>query len=164
VNESLLRRETAAFLDSEPARALGPKLREPARRLVEAWLACCFDGAGKAPNLLDGEDVRTLLAGALPAHLGRRDPLADLAPEILGAFLQHLEQHAFVPHAYEQRRALEEGLETFQSAVRSGELAGRASALPARPFSHRADKVGRNDPCPCGSGQKFKQCCMRLAQ
>lgn len=20
--------------------------------------------------------------------------------------------------------------------------------------------VGRNDPCPCGSGQKFKKCCM----
>lgn len=22
-------------------------------------------------------------------------------------------------------------------------------------------KVHRNDPCPCGSGKKFKQCCMR---
>ncbi|EBS3384237.1 YecA family protein, partial [Salmonella enterica subsp. enterica serovar Corvallis] len=21
-------------------------------------------------------------------------------------------------------------------------------------------KVGRNDPCPCGSGKKFKQCCL----
>ncbi|WP_350668813.1 SEC-C metal-binding domain-containing protein, partial [Pseudoalteromonas sp. 69-MNA-CIBAN-0232] len=23
-------------------------------------------------------------------------------------------------------------------------------------------KVGRNDPCPCGSGQKFKHCCGKL--
>ena len=23
-----------------------------------------------------------------------------------------------------------------------------------------ADKVGRNDPCPCGSGKKYKKCCM----
>jgi len=22
-----------------------------------------------------------------------------------------------------------------------------------------ANKVGRNDPCPCGSGKKFKKCC-----
>lgn len=22
------------------------------------------------------------------------------------------------------------------------------------------DKVGRNEPCPCGSGKKFKQCCL----
>jgi len=25
----------------------------------------------------------------------------------------------------------------------------------------RGDKVGRNDPCPCGSGKKYKKCCMR---
>ena len=24
-----------------------------------------------------------------------------------------------------------------------------------------AAKVGRNDPCPCGSGKKYKQCCGR---
>ena len=23
----------------------------------------------------------------------------------------------------------------------------------------RTKKVGRNDPCPCGSGKKYKQCC-----
>jgi preprotein translocase subunit SecA len=22
--------------------------------------------------------------------------------------------------------------------------------------------VGRNDPCPCGSGKKYKNCCMKL--
>jgi len=26
-----------------------------------------------------------------------------------------------------------------------------------------SQKVGRNDPCPCGSGKKFKQCHGRLA-
>lgn len=23
------------------------------------------------------------------------------------------------------------------------------------------EKAGRNDPCPCGSGKKYKQCCMK---
>lgn len=27
------------------------------------------------------------------------------------------------------------------------------------PASRRPAKVGRNDPCPCGSGKKFKKCC-----
>lgn len=27
------------------------------------------------------------------------------------------------------------------------------------PFVRDAPKVGRNDPCPCGSGKKFKKCC-----
>ena len=28
---------------------------------------------------------------------------------------------------------------------------------------HVGDKVGRNDPCPCGSGKKYKKCCGRTA-
>lgn len=29
------------------------------------------------------------------------------------------------------------------------------------PIRYRQERVGRNDPCPCGSGKKFKSCCMR---
>jgi len=29
-------------------------------------------------------------------------------------------------------------------------------------FRRAAPKVGRNDPCPCGSGKKFKHCCSRM--
>jgi uncharacterized protein len=28
-------------------------------------------------------------------------------------------------------------------------------------FHRVTPKIGRNDPCPCGSGKKFKQCCGR---
>ena len=35
------------------------------------------------------------------------------------------------------------------------EMAGPAPFAPA-PVA----KVGRNDPCPCGSGKKFKKCCL----
>ncbi|MBI4808508.1 MAG: preprotein translocase subunit SecA [Nitrosomonadales bacterium] len=31
-----------------------------------------------------------------------------------------------------------------------------------KPFVRSAEKVGRNDPCPCGSGKKYKQCHGRL--
>src|SRR6266478_8485741 len=27
-------------------------------------------------------------------------------------------------------------------------------------MARRAGKIGRNDPCPCGSGLKFKKCCL----
>ncbi len=30
-----------------------------------------------------------------------------------------------------------------------------AMAMP-----HRVVKIGRNDPCPCGSGKKYKKCCI----
>jgi preprotein translocase subunit SecA len=31
-----------------------------------------------------------------------------------------------------------------------------------QPFVRQSDKIGRNDPCPCGSGKKYKQCHGRL--
>ena len=27
----------------------------------------------------------------------------------------------------------------------------------------KGEKVGRNDPCPCGSGKKYKKCCGRAS-
>jgi preprotein translocase subunit SecA len=36
-------------------------------------------------------------------------------------------------------------------------------ARKPQPFVRRGEKVGRNDPCPCGSGKKYKQCHGRLA-
>ncbi len=35
---------------------------------------------------------------------------------------------------------------------------GEASSAVAQPVL-KGDKVGRNDPCPCGSGKKYKKCC-----
>jgi uncharacterized protein YecA (UPF0149 family) len=28
-------------------------------------------------------------------------------------------------------------------------------------LKRRTEKVGRNDPCPCGSGKKYKTCCLQ---
>ncbi len=160
--EHQILRETARFLDSAGAAALGPRRREAARQLAHAWFAVCFDALGKAPALLDGEDVAAALLEHLPAHLGARDPLAKEVGEVLDALLVHLELSAFVPHAFEQRQALAAHLGAFEATVQRGDRAGRARALPPRPIVHRAEKTGRNDPCPCGSGKKFKGCCARL--
>ncbi len=35
----------------------------------------------------------------------------------------------------------------------SGEVAG------PKPVVREAPKIGRNEPCPCGSGKKYKKCC-----
>ena len=37
------------------------------------------------------------------------------------------------------------------------EKAGTGSKGDAKP--RQSNKVGRNDPCPCGSGKKYKHCC-----
>ncbi len=40
-------------------------------------------------------------------------------------------------------------------------LSRRGDALPAgQPIRHETPAPGRNDPCPCGSGKKYKKCCL----
>ncbi|MDR2452943.1 MAG: preprotein translocase subunit SecA [Candidatus Accumulibacter sp.] len=41
-------------------------------------------------------------------------------------------------------------------------LAAAAESLPPMPPLRAGRKIGRNDPCPCGSGKKYKQCHGRL--
>jgi preprotein translocase subunit SecA len=48
--------------------------------------------------------------------------------------------------------------ETAASAGPSGEARKQAAADPQTPFVRDLPKVGRNEPCPCGSGRKYKVC------
>ncbi|TWT54194.1 preprotein translocase subunit SecA [Rubripirellula amarantea] len=48
-----------------------------------------------------------------------------------------------------------------QAAARSSANSSSDEESRREPVRHEAPRVGRNDPCPCGSGKKFKQCHMR---
>jgi preprotein translocase subunit SecA len=47
---------------------------------------------------------------------------------------------------------------TSEGAARAGSPAN-PPAGPIQPIVNTEVKVGRNDPCPCGSGKKYKKCC-----
>ncbi|HTD23452.1 MAG TPA: preprotein translocase subunit SecA [Terriglobales bacterium] len=38
-------------------------------------------------------------------------------------------------------------------------MAGAGDAQPVQQVRRSGEKIGRNDPCPCGSGKKYKKCC-----
>jgi len=154
--------QTAAFLDSEEARLLGARVqRKDAREILHRFLDCAYVALGKAPHQLDEADLSQVLRDLLPRHYGRRDPLAPHTGPVLRSFLSWLEGETVVPSAWELRAALEDGVARFEEAVARG--AGDPTAVaPTKTIVHRGDKVGRNDPCPCGSGKKFKRCCAEL--
>ncbi len=41
------------------------------------------------------------------------------------------------------------------------EQSNRGEDEKSEPIRHMGPKIGRNDPCPCGSGKKYKSCCLR---
>ncbi len=62
-----------------------------------------------------------------------------------GVAQQHHERSAFIKH---------EGIWFFQD----GQVLASGPTEKPTPVIN-SNKIGRNDPCPCGSGQKFKKCC-----
>jgi preprotein translocase subunit SecA len=71
----------------------------------------------------------------------------------------------FVGSTWVESRAIKEEatpaseIEKQQQAA----IAGTEAEKKLEPIRNLDPKVGRNDPCPCGSGKKYKQCCMRKA-
>ncbi len=43
--------------------------------------------------------------------------------------------------------------------VSEGFAGGGDKTIAKKPVVNKTEKVGRNDPCPCGSGKKYKKCC-----
>lgn len=56
--------------------------------------------------------------------------------------------------------AAPESMRGQQDAAIAGSQKGDKKMEPIR---NRTEKVGRNDPCTCGSGKKYKNCCMKQA-
>lgn len=61
----------------------------------------------------------------------------------------------------QQQNARNMKLDKLASALHNAET-DENEPLPPKitPFKRKSPKIGRNDPCPCGSGNKFKKCCL----
>ena len=105
------------------------------------------------------------LAGDWFGHAGRHaDDLAELLEPLFllnGGLREDVEaagERWFSPQ--EEARVMGEAADDLPDIVQAlyDFWQSKAGFTAVR---HEAPKVGRNDPCPCGSGKKFKQCCGR---
>ncbi|NLD42090.1 MAG: preprotein translocase subunit SecA [Chloroflexi bacterium] len=93
--------------------------------------------------------------------IGQRNPLVEYKREAFVMFEQLMGEiqsdvAQMILNAQVQHRRPLLPVRNVQYAGASGGSAG-SERQPTRSGA----KVGRNDPCPCGSGKKYKQCCMR---
>ncbi len=96
---------------------------------------------------------------------GQRNPLVEYKIEGFNMFEEMIHQIQTdiaklmyrVSVVTEERRQVEDRLATAQAV--HGEEVEEAEARPAGKKPVRSEHIGRNDPCPCGSGKKYKNCC-----
>lgn len=120
-------------------------------------------------HLLDMDHLRE---GVHLAAYAQKDPKViykkegfNLFSEMLERIRQNLAEHLFRVEVRDESEI--ERLREMRRRQRVQEMHGRAPGqAPAKPKTVRrkAPKLGRNDPCHCGSGKKYKQCCLEKDQ
>ena len=154
--------DLADFMDSPHAAKVEGVAREEVRSIAGKFLAVCHEELGEKPRLLDGQAMHGALGHLLPARFKKKDPLAEKAPDVLRAYLDHLEESQVVTQAFEIRQGFETTIDEFLETVRTGVNAHghhhQHHGEKQETIKHVADKLGRNDPCSCGSGKKYKKC------
>jgi preprotein translocase subunit SecA len=110
---------------------------------------------------------------------GQRDPLIEYKKEAYAMFAQLIEtiDREAVEMIYRLQLAPppSAAAETDKSRMKAVHEEARAlgyggvaeesrTAGKKQPVKRSAVKVGRNDPCPCGSGKKYKKCCGAISE
>jgi len=91
--------------------------------------------------------------------VGQRDPLVAYKTEGHNQFQNLLSaiQHDVVHTIYHVRITKQEAPQAAPSPM--AKAAGDRGNISKQRQKVGGKKIGRNDPCPCGSGKKYKHCC-----
>ena len=89
---------------------------------------------------------------------GQINPLEEYKNEGFEMFTNLIERIEDDVTRYIYLAEIRQNLERQQVAKPVRATSGKEE-IKKQPIKRAADKVGRNEPCPCGSGKKYKQCC-----
>ena len=145
----------AAYYEQKEQEFTSPVMREVERvvllRVVdEYWM----DHIDAMADLRQGIRLRAY-AQTDPVIAYKKESL-DMFEEMISAI-----QSETVRRLYSVRLKKDEEIKRERVAKATGESVGGDGTVKKQP--RRVQKIGRNDPCPCGSGKKYKNCCGRNA-
>lgn len=137
------------FCSSDAFRATPTGLREHAHDVLVRFLVAACEHRNVEPEDVEEADVKSALLGSvakvnLPASAKRG------VPALCGAFLADLEVQGRLGGGRVLGAYTAALMDAFEEA---------ASGKP-KPIVRPGSRLKRNDPCPCGSGKKYKKCCL----
>ena len=135
---------------------IGEKLMRELERVVmlrvvdEYWM----DNIDAMDDLKQGIGLRAY---------GQHDPVVAYKEEGYEMFQAMIEaiRHETVRRMFLVQVRPQQEIKREKVAKETGTTAATKSQVKKQPVRTAAKKVGPNDPCPCGSGKKYKKCCMQ---
>ena len=136
--------------------AYGEKLMRELERVImlrvvdEYWM----DNIDAMDDLKQGIGLRAY---------GQHDPVTEYKEEgykMFQAMIQAIKEETIRRMFLVQLRPTQE-VKREKVAKETGTAGSGEATVKKQPVRNAAKKVGPNDPCPCGSGKKYKKCCMQ---
>jgi len=140
------------FCTSTRFRDHAPLVREYAPQLLAAFLSRACEVRDLEPADIEEGDLRPALIEGV-ARVEIPGSAREGVCELVASFLEEMEAQG--------RLSGGRTLGLYVKAQREAYL--DAAAGKGRTITRPAAKIGRNDPCPCGSGLKYKKCCGRMS-
>jgi hypothetical protein len=144
------------YLSSEHLLFLPEGVAEHAEGILRGFLSAAGTLGIRSPDALRASQVEAILLGGLSGDLGRLDlplPARRGVPEVLEGFFAYLKDTGRFPAAGGWRECVAALADKYRASLRDdGSLRGET-------YRKVSSEVGRNDPCFCGSGRKYKKCC-----
>ena len=138
----------ADFADTPAFGALPPEEKDAAVPLAAEFLRAACEAEQVGPEAVGEAGLRAAMLDRIPT-LELPEGIRARAPEILATFLEALRSQGRHPGGAAFVRAL---APAYRERLRPG------GGVRTPPVRHGTPAIGRNDPCPCGSGKKFKKC------
>ncbi len=148
-NETLLN-WASDFAASDRLGLFPTAVQEVASLVLETLMSAACALRDCEPAALLRDDLTHALIGPV-ARLPLPAEARAFVPSLCRAYLEDLQTRG--------RLAGGQDLGRFVGALKEAFLAATPGHVAT--YTRPGEKIGRNEPCPCGSGKKFKKCCGR---
>ncbi len=142
------------FAESFASRSLDPAVRDFVPEILARFGGSVRRIDPAFPDEISAGTFATVLTQVMP-HLALPDSARPHAPEVVARFLEYLQDSGWVGEGSDWAAQVRVIARSYRERLKpEGGVKGVTIRKP-----RDASPVGRNDPCPCGSGKKYKKCC-----
>jgi preprotein translocase subunit SecA len=156
------------FLDSKALKTKTKPYKDAAEYLSKSLLDYLFFEERKELRELHENHIQHFMLVYAPNKLSFSAQAKEHISDILQDFVGFLDATGHIKNGEQLNGMIKKEKKAFQQIMPARTQSGKSksSAAPKKTSKRRPAqkakieaKVGRNDPCPCGSGKKFKKCC-----
>jgi hypothetical protein len=143
------------FAESFAAEQLDPKVRGFVSEILTHFGQSVRSIDSDFPDDVSPGTFAKVLTEMMP-RMALPDEARPLVPEVVAQFLEYLRETGRVGDAADWAAQIRVIARSYRERLKPD---GGVKGVTVR-HSPKVSPTGRNDPCPCGSGKKFKKCCM----